>query len=64
MGDPIMDGLLCGQHKSRSKRAWLMGRATFWYSWGAPLPDDRRGGLCFALCAAWENFVGELTRKN
>lgn len=63
MSDPVMDGLLCHQHKSRLKRAWLMGRATFWYTWGHPLPDGGHIGFWYALRAAWENFCGEWVRR-
>lgn len=61
MSNPILDGMMCGR-RPRLMRAWLMARATLWYSWGAPLPDDERGGFWFAVGAAWENFVGELVR--
>lgn len=62
MGSPIMDGLFCFRHKSRVKRAWLMGRATFWFTWRHPLPDGARIGFWYSLRAAWEGFYGEWTR--
>ena len=59
---PVMDALTSDAPEYGLRRAWLMARATFAYTWRCPGPDDVPIGFWYALSSAANIFLGYLCK--